>query len=102
MLAFTKLETSMSASPLRKFSTERLEQAIAKALTELAGGDFIVEISGQKYIASKVSASTGKPERVEFALAATQKPEPFDININFVDPDGNTKATKTIRVDNQS
>jgi len=91
----------MSTSPLRKFSTNQLEEAIAKALKELAGVDFVVEISGQKYVASKMSPLTGKPERVEFALAATLKPEPFDININFVDPDGNTKATKTIRVDNQ-
>ncbi|AJZ60175.1 hypothetical protein OI25_596 [Paraburkholderia fungorum] len=91
----------MSTSPLRKFSTDQLEQAIAKALKELSGCDFIVEISGHKYVASRMNALTGKAERVEFALAATQKPEPFDININFVDPDGNTKGTKTIHVDNQ-
>jgi hypothetical protein len=86
----------MSSSPLRKFSTVQIEQAVAKALSELAGGEFVVELSNIKFSSSKMNALTGKAEIADLNISAKQKAEPLDINVNFVEPDGTVSGSMHI------
>jgi hypothetical protein len=71
----------MGASPLRNFSATQIEEAIAKALGDLAGSEFLVEVAVTKYVSSDMSELTGKAERVDLSISATQKQAPLDANI---------------------
>ncbi|MCY0389589.1 hypothetical protein OVY01_20800 [Robbsia sp. Bb-Pol-6] len=76
----------MSASPLRRFSTEQIETAIADALQKLTGSDVKVSIAHQKYKASSMDALTGKSEVADLSLTVTEIPPDLNINVTFVDP----------------
>jgi hypothetical protein len=82
----------MSDSALRNFSTTQIEQAIAKAMGDLAGGEFTVRISAKKYSAPEMSQLTGKAEKVDLTISVVQKPAPLNIVIDLTEPDGTVSA----------
>jgi hypothetical protein len=71
----------MTSSPLRNFSTTDIERAIAKALADLTGSKFIVDISNTTFSSGEMYELTGTSERVGISFSAAHKQGKVDVDL---------------------